>query len=350
MRPTPKSLRTRPPLGAALSAGLLAALLASFTPSGASAQNVAMADALFKKGLADMQAGQYTTGCPALGESYRIDPQPGTLFTLAECHAKAGNVATAAARYEDYLQFFVTLTPEQQQRQRGREKIAAAKKQELAPDVPTITITLSPGSQPGARVACDDVELKAAAIGVALPLDPGEHKVRAESPGGVVVEKTFTLQKGDAKALELDVSTTKPPPPAAPKPPPPPPAPPPGLGARRVAAIAVGGVGLAGVGVGVAFGVLTKRRLGVIEDHCILTPGKPDACDTAGVTAHKAAITTGWVSTGGFILGGAGLATAAALFFLTPHASKPKKAAAPRIFASITPAPGGAGALLFGDF
>ena len=30
-------------------------LLASFTPSVASAQNVAMADALFKKGLADMQ-------------------------------------------------------------------------------------------------------------------------------------------------------------------------------------------------------------------------------------------------------------------------------------------------------
>src|SRR5438477_5379956 len=86
------------------------------------AQDLAAAEALFNKGLADMQAGHYDTGCPSIAESYRLDPRPGTLFTLAECEAKGGKLATAVARYEDYLQLFARLTPDQQAKQKGRER------------------------------------------------------------------------------------------------------------------------------------------------------------------------------------------------------------------------------------
>ena len=72
-------------------------------PATAAAQDLAAAEALFSKGLADMEAGRYDAACPAIGESYRLDPRGGTLFTLAECEAKAGKIATAVARYDDAL-------------------------------------------------------------------------------------------------------------------------------------------------------------------------------------------------------------------------------------------------------
>ena len=105
-------------------------------PQIASAEDLAAADALFKKGLVDMEAGRYDAACPAIGESMRLDPRPGTLFTLAECEGKAGKIATAVARYEDYLQLFARLTPQQQKKQLGREQIAAERKQALSRRAP----------------------------------------------------------------------------------------------------------------------------------------------------------------------------------------------------------------------
>src|SRR5690349_18849014 len=127
----------------------LAPLLIALSAPPASAQNVPAAEALFNKGVEDMNAGRYKTGCAAIGESYKLDPLPGALFTLAECHAKAGNIATAVARYDEYLRVFAGLSPAQQAKQRtkGRDKTAAAQKAELGPKVPELTLTL-PASAP----------------------------------------------------------------------------------------------------------------------------------------------------------------------------------------------------------
>jgi hypothetical protein len=67
----------------------------------ASAQPEASAEALFDRGLRDMQSGNYDKGCPALAESHRLDPRLGTLFTLAECEAQWGKTGSAVAHYRD---------------------------------------------------------------------------------------------------------------------------------------------------------------------------------------------------------------------------------------------------------
>src|SRR5690242_9942096 len=79
------------------------------------------AAAQFDRGLAEMKAGHYDIACPALAESQRLDPRPGTLFTLAECESRAGRIATAVAHYEDYLARFAKMTPDQKRGQHGRE-------------------------------------------------------------------------------------------------------------------------------------------------------------------------------------------------------------------------------------
>jgi hypothetical protein len=55
------------------------------------------AKGLFDRGIDQMEAGHYDKACPDIAESYRLDPQPGTLFTLAECEVKRGRLATAVA-------------------------------------------------------------------------------------------------------------------------------------------------------------------------------------------------------------------------------------------------------------
>src|SRR5260221_14760041 len=102
-----------------VSIGLIALAL-SLPAANALAQDVSTAKAMFDKGVQDMEAGKFDSGCPALQESYRLDPRPGTLFTLAECFAKGGKTASAVARYEDYLNVFSRMTPEEQGKQHGR--------------------------------------------------------------------------------------------------------------------------------------------------------------------------------------------------------------------------------------
>src|SRR5580658_10162383 len=106
----------------------------------------------FSYGLAEMLAGRYATGCPAIEASYKLDPRPGTLFTLAECENKRGRVATAVARYVDYLSAYARLTSEQQQKQGKREQTAQSQKAALEPQVPRLTLSLPPGAPAGVVV------------------------------------------------------------------------------------------------------------------------------------------------------------------------------------------------------
>lgn len=159
--------------------------LVSAAPGEAWAQTSAAAPAaaLFQRGLDDMLAGHYETACPAIAESQRLDPRPGTLFTLAECEAKSGKLASALAHYEDYLALVDRLPPRQRALQQERVRLSEAARGDLRPQVPRLLLRLSPGAPSGTSVKVDGLELGTAALGVPLPVDPGEHVVVTRAPG-----------------------------------------------------------------------------------------------------------------------------------------------------------------------
>src|SRR5689334_19256125 len=116
---------------------LVSALFSSLAlASPAFADDPAAAEALFNRGRADMDAGRYEAGCKAIAESQRLDPRPGTLFTLAVCEKEWGRIASAMTHYGDYLAFYDRMTPAQQARQGDRPKEAKAQRESLAPQVP----------------------------------------------------------------------------------------------------------------------------------------------------------------------------------------------------------------------
>jgi hypothetical protein len=309
-------------LGACLAASVT--LLAA----SASAQEDAAAEALFNKGLSEMEAGRYDTACPTLKESQRLDPRMGTLFTLAECEAKGGMIASAVAHYDEYLRLFARLTPQQKTTQAGREKVSTAQKAALAPHVPYVTLVLR-DAPAGTTVKWDDMVFNLPALGVPIPVNPGEHVVATQVPGTAPIITRVTIEKAEKKQVELKIGRQSPAqnaPAAAGAAPPPPttPATAPGSeeadagtsnSTRTTLMYGAAGLGAVGLVVGSITGIAALGKKGTIEDNCVGT-----RCNAAGKDAADGAQSLGLVSTIGFGVGIAGLATAAVLFFTEPKA------------------------------
>jgi hypothetical protein len=301
---------------------LTGSLAVSLAPRQAAAQQVAAAEALFERGLAAMQAKDFVTGCPAIEESYRLDPRPGTMFTLAECENQRGRIATAATRYEDYLSFFSRLPADMQAQQGDRARVAAEQRDALRARSPRLTIAAPPQLPSGASVTLDRVALSRPSWGVALPVDPGEHVVRLEAPGHQRVEKATAIREGQAVTVQLELgpATTTAQDPGAP------PAAPPTSPARggdaltgvQTGGLILGGIGVIGLGVGAVFGLVTMGHASTVSGACDAEPtdGTTLCNGTDGPEAADAASTTGAVSTIGFGVGAAALAGGILMFIL----------------------------------
>jgi hypothetical protein len=322
------------------------------------AQDVAPAEVLFTRGMAHMDAGRYEAGCKLIAESQRLDPRPGTLFTLAVCEMQWGRIATAAAHYADYLSLYDHLTPEQKARQKTRPKEAKAQRDALLPLVPELTVVLPPGAPTGTVVKRNGAVVADAALGIGLPVDPGEHVVTTQAPGGPVGEQRITLGKGEKKQLTLEVKLT---PEASTQPAktepvkaqpvkvePQPPKAPEGSDGRRIAMYVVGGVGVAGLVLGGVMGGLTLGKKGTIADHCGSKVGSKDAtaCDPTGLDAASSGKTLALVSTIGFGVGLAGIGTAAVLLLTEPKRAKPADTASRRWITAGVLEAGPAGAMV----
>lgn len=284
------------------------------------------AEALFKRGVERMNAGDYASGCMDIVESQRVEPLPGTLFSLATCMDRWGLVATAAALYGDYLTVYEALPDERKARQGERPKVAARQRDKLKVEAPELTLVLPPDAPDTTLVKRDGEVVAAAALGTALAVDPGKYTITTQVPNGPVWEQRITLGKGDKKRVVLEVKPpqvieTKPPqkakeipakavsPPRRAKPPAPQ-----GASEQREAAYAMGGVGLAGLAMSGIMGGMALFERGSINDHCGAAIKAPETqCDLAGLIAVQRAKMFGLASTIAAVVGIAGLGTGIAL-------------------------------------
>jgi len=310
----------------------------------ASAQDAATAGALFDKGVAEMQAGHFDTACPAIEESQRLDPHPGTLFTLAECQSKWGKVASAVAHYQDYVGLVSRLARDQQARHRDRVNVANAQLAKLKPSLPQLTLSLPATAPEGTSVTRDGVPLQGIALGTALPVDPGEHVIITQAPGAEPHRMTVTIALSETKNVVLDVvaasapsaqvvapSNELPHSEIQPEPSPNPSRP------SRTPAFVVGGIGVAGIAVGAVTGVLVLGKKSVVSDEC---DGK-QCRSQKGVDAAKSGQTLGLISDIGFGVGIAGLAVGAVLL-LTGHSHSEQSAHRTLWQPLVATTPGGA--------
>lgn len=241
---------------------VVAGLCVVASPSRASADVDDPAEVAFDRGIEHMEAGRFARACPLIEESYKLDPQPGALFTLAECEAGRGRLATALARYEEYLVMHASLPLEKKLKQGDRERDARRQRDALAEQAPRLTLVLSEKAPSGTIVTLDGATLSDVELGVSLAHDPGEHMVTVQVPGGPVTKFPVKMSARESRNILLTVEEPPQPSQKLPLTLAPSISPPQGdagVPMKHIGAAIAGGVGVAGLGVGVAMAWLAAE-------------------------------------------------------------------------------------------
>jgi hypothetical protein len=303
----------------ALPLGLLMATLLVTPPSRAQAPNAQVAESLFQEGVSLIEAGRTREACEKFSASYRLDPANGTLQNVASCHEKEGKTATA---WSEWLELAGKAA---RAGQKDRERLARTRATELSKDLARLELKLPPAANV-AEIVVDTQPILRDAWTTSLPLDPGAHVVVFKAPGKRSTTANIVMTPGKTFALEVPVladeggasTTTTEPPPAAPSPP----AEKEPSDTRRMTGLVVGGVGVAAVVAGAAFGV---RAIALKNDaNCVDT-----LCETAGDAATRDdAKSSATISTIGFAAGLVALGVGA---FLLLTSDPPRRGASARI-------------------
>ena len=152
-----------------------------------------------------------------------------------------------------------------------------------------------------ATIAMDGELLAQRIDGVALPIDPGQHAFTFERVGQPTVRKVFVIREGqkerrevitfDWQALPSKTVAGH------------------ALRVQKILAIAAAAVGVAGLGLGAAFGIDAMSKRKDAERIC------PDQCaDNNGVALWRDAKSMGNLSTVAFVVGGVAAAAGVALW------------------------------------
>ena len=315
----------------------------SQSPS-ASASASALAEQLFNQGRDLAKSNQWAEACPKFEASLRYDPVLGTRLNLATCYEHIGKLASAWGLYRESI----GLARKVGDNKRG----GYAQKQAIAlePRLPQLAISAPPNAPVGVLVQRDGQTVDAGALGVALYVDPGTHKVTASAPGFEAFTVSITLVEGKTETLVIPTLVAKPAAVADPsthsatrqvgtEPQAP------ASRTRTYAALGLGAAGVVAIGVGLGFGAKARWSYNDATALC----GDDMVCSAANFERDKQLVrdarSSATVSTVMIVSGGAAIAAGLVVYLTAPRASE-------RATARLVPVThkGGAGLALTGTF
>ena len=313
--------------GSIVVAGLVAATV---WVGAASAQGKSRADVLFDEGTALMNTGKYAEACPKFEQSLKLDPGVGGMLWLADCYERAGRTASAYHQYKAAERLALdTKDP------KGRDKVANKHAAALEPKLSKL-ILMPPTPLPaGLEITRDGERVDVTQLGVGIVVDPGPHAIVVNAPGSKRWEKNVDVPPDGGTASVVLVVVVEPkidaPPPATE---PTEPTEPTDPGTPfRIGGLVIAGVGLVGVGLGTAFGLIASSKLSDsnADNHC----DAQNSCDPTGLGLRSDAQSAATLSTVGFIAGAVLIAGGITMFVLAPKKSPAQTALTPAIGAGF---------------
>ncbi|MFL5304489.1 MAG: hypothetical protein ACJ8F1_04720 [Polyangia bacterium] len=269
------------------------------------ADDKTLATMLFQQGRGLMADGRIPEACPKLEESQRLVPAGGTILNLALCHEQDGRLARAWSEFNE------ALVVAKRDGRHDRELEAASHVSALEPRLSRLTIVVPPATRvEGLVVERDGHELGGGAWSTPIPVDGGEHVIRATALGREPFTTTVVIGKeADARTIEIPVLATPVIVVVSPTRAPAPDGTPP-MTASTARYLRVGGVATAGAGVlllsgaGYALAMALSAK-DASNPHCFT-----DGCDASGIQSRKDAVSRGDAATflgiGGAVLVAAG--------------------------------------------
>lgn len=266
----------------------------------------ASAEALFDEGRSLMKEERYDEACAKFEASQKLDPGVGTLLNLGDCLERAGRTASAWARFREAAAFAAVSSQ--------AERELAARQRALALEGRLVRLVVRPSREAavdvGLHIVRDGIPLDRQAWGVAIPVDPGPHVVRATSPGKVSWSTELRVDEGGGtRAVEVPV--LRPDPSLVPSPP-----------SRashsgssqRTVAVIIGGLGVASFGASAGFAIDAKSTYDDAARRCTSL-----GCDSIARDRANGAGGTADVATGFFIGGVVALAAGVVLYLTAPR-------------------------------
>lgn len=302
-----------------MSACLLLVTALATTRARAEGADSTVAEALFQEGRRLSAEQRYAEACPKFAESQRLEPAIGTLLNLATCHIAEGKTASA------WSEFTRALGEGQRNNRPDVIELAQAQLAELQPKLSRLVVDVAPERElPGLEVRLDGQLLHQPAWGVAAPIDPGKHTLRASAPGYTDWTTEVVLGPSEQQSLAIPglvpepaaepvtaVATSNAPAPAKKAPVKEP------WPAQKSWALGVAGVGVVGIGASVVLGFSAKSTFDRSAPHCDDT-----GCDDDGLQLRHDAVVRGRVATVVFGVGAVALAGGAVLWLTAPRASE----------------------------
>jgi hypothetical protein len=181
-------------------------LLVGTAQAQVTASEKASAEALFDRGLELMREGKLAEACARLEQSQAIEHGIGTMLYLADCYEKSGRTASAWALFRE-------AASEAQAGGQSERAIAGRQRAErLEPVLSRLTIDVPEAQRvPGLEVLRNGAVLPQGLWGLALPVDPGVHRVEARAPGHNLYAQNVTVEKGPGSwKLEIPPLTPAP--------------------------------------------------------------------------------------------------------------------------------------------
>jgi hypothetical protein len=320
--------------GAAL-LGVLA-LLAGGEARADDATEIAAARTIGQDGVMLADQGRCAQALEKLAQAEKLHHAPTTALRMAECEIELGRIVAGTERLERLLREPQPVgTP-------AAFTAAYAKADRVLyaarPRIATLHIAVKGPRSGVATVSVDGDPVPAVLVDGDRPTDPGAHTITAKGRGWLAASANVTLKDGEVATVTLTMQ-------------PDPNAPQGGEGASEgpvdgrpartnKLAWAALGVGAVGLVVGTVAGITVATKTSSLDGACV-----DKACPASRQDDIDSTATWATVSTVGFVVGGAGLATGAVLFLLGRPRS-PATSAGP----SIMPVIGATGLGLDGRF
>lgn len=148
-----------------------------------------------------MSEGRVAEACVKLEESQRLDPSGGTLLNLALCHEQERRLARSWSEFNDAAALA------RRDGRRDRETAANDHALALSPRLSRLTVIVPAAADvSGLRIERDGRELGRGSWRTAMPVDGGEHVVRATAPDRQPFTTTIVIgDESDAQSVEIPV-------------------------------------------------------------------------------------------------------------------------------------------------
>jgi hypothetical protein len=167
-----------------------------------SGQNPAQlaAEAAFADGVRLMKEARCAEAVERFEESQRLEPASGTLLDLAYCQVQLGRVASAWIAYRRAIPLAV------QSHKPLHEKIAREQADKLEPDLPRLAIVVTGGAERQLTLELDGAPLARETWSVAMPVDPGSHRVAARLEDGRDWQTDVTAALAERAQVEVPLA------------------------------------------------------------------------------------------------------------------------------------------------